>query len=382
MTTETAVCRADVAIVGAGMSGCSLGAALAVRGQRVVVLERESQPGYHSTGRSAAMFIEGYGNACVRALTSAGRHFLTAPPAGFCGGPLLRPRGVLTFAPPGQTEALEAHAEAIAALVPSLQPLTATEARRRLPILRPEAVAAALLEPAAAEIDVHALHHGFLGQLRAHGGQLWVGAAPRVVHRSGAAWRLETPVGTVVASIIVNAAGAWADEVAVLCGAKPLGLVPKRRTVILFEPGGQAGVDPAWPMAVDLAESVYFKPETGAILASPADETPVAAADVQPEELDIALVIDRLEAVTTLEVKRLKARWAGLRTFVPDDTPVLGFDPRVPGLFWCAGQGGYGIQMAPAMARAGAGLLLDGVLPGDITDVGVEAEALLPGRGA
>jgi len=369
--------RADVIVIGGGIAGASAAYVLSAT-CRVVVLERESQPGHHATGRSAALFTETYGNETIRALTKASRAFLAATPQGFAEVPLLAPRGSLVIARADQRAAFEAAFEAARRLVPSVVRIGAEVARTRVPALRTGYVADAFLEPAAMDIDVHALHHGFLRGLRARGGRLVTDAEVLGITRIGRDWRVETRAGAYKAAIVVNAAGAWVDAIARLAGVAPIGLVPKRRTAVTFDVPAFDLRD--WPMVVDVDERFYFKPDAGRLLASPADETPVEPCDVQPEELDIAVLVDRLEQATTLHVARIAAKWAGLRTFVADKTPVVGFEPTAEGFFWLAGQGGYGIQTSPAMARIAAHLIDGKELPAEVTDLGVTGAALSPAR--
>jgi D-arginine dehydrogenase len=236
-----------------------------------------------------------------------------------------------------------------------------------------------MYEPAAMDIDVHALHQGFLRGLRARGGRVVTDAEVRSLRRRDGLWTAETTAGTFAAPIVVNAAGAWADEVARLAGIGTVGLVPKRRTAFTIEP--PEGVAPSgWPAVVDVAETFYFKPESGRLLVSPADETPMPPCDVQPDEIDVASAAARLEAATTLQVRRIAHKWAGLRSFVADKTPVAGFAPDAEGFFWLAGQGGYGIQTSPAMGRVAAALAAGRGLPPDIAARGVTEAALSPAR--
>ena len=372
------VVHADVVVIGAGIAGASLAFELSAT-RRVLLLERESQPGYHTTGRSAALFTETYGNAVMRALTRASKPFLAAPPAGFSPTRLLSPRGTLLVARAEQLPALRRAQEECSALVDNLAWWTAAEVRARVPCFAPGQVAGGLLEPDAMDIDVHALHHGFLRGMRARDGVLVCNAEVRALARYRGHWRVQTAAGEFAAPLLVDAAGAWADEVAQLAGALPIGLAPKRRTAITFDPPAAVSIDD-WPAVIDIDEQWYFKPDAGRILASPADETPSPPCDAQPDEYDVAVLVDRLARLTTLQVPRIHARWAGLRSFAADRTIVAGFDPDVPGFFWLAGQGGYGIQTAPAAARAAAALLEGGPLPADIAGLGVDAEALAPGR--
>jgi len=370
--------HADVIVVGAGIAGASVAFELAAT-RRVLLLERESQPGYHTTGRSAALFTETYGNVVMRALTRASKAFLARPPAGFSTAPLLSPRGTLLVARREQLPALQRAFEQCAALVENLAWWSGDEVRARVPCFAPDQVAGGLLEPDAMDIDVHALHGGFLRGLRDRGGQLTCGAEVRTMARDGSLWRVQTAGGDFAAPLLVNAAGAWADGIGRLAGARPIGLVPKRRTAITFDPPAGLSID-RWPAVIDIDEDWYLKPDAGRILASPADETPSPPCDAQPEEYDVAVLVDRLTRVTTLQVPRIRARWAGLRSFVADQTIVAGFDAQAPGFFWLAGQGGYGIQTAPAVARAAAALINGETLPGDIADLGVAADALSPTR--
>ena len=343
---------ADILVIGAGIAGASVADALAPS-VRVIVLEQEERPGMHSTGRSAALFSETYGNQVIRSLSRASRAFLAGPPPEFCETPLIRPRGALYIAGADRLEQLRA----LDVGAGSFERLSGAEARARVPIVRPEAAAAALYEAGAMDIDVDALHQGFLRRLRRAGGQV-VGEAPvTMLARTAGRWIATTPQGRFGAPIVVDAAGAWADRIAATAGLAPLGLQPKRRTAALVD--GPADLDfTGWPLVIDVDETVYFKPDAGRLLISPADETDTEPGDAQPDDLDVAIAVDRLERTTTLAVRRVAHRWAGLRTFAPDRTPVCGFDPRADGFFWLAGQGGYGIQTAPALARLAARLVL------------------------
>jgi D-arginine dehydrogenase len=363
---------ADFLVIGAGIAGASAAFELSKQG-RVVVLEREDQAGYHTTGRSAALFTETYGNATIRALTRASRGFFEAPPDGFAAAPLLRPRGVVTFA---TADRHAAFAAALAEYGADIHEIDLARAAALFPPLDRAVARYAHYEPGAMDMDVHAIHQGFLKGCRARGGTLVLGAG---VERIEPGWRVAAGDAVYRAPVLIDAAGAWADAVAALAGVAAVGLVPKRRTALLFEPPAGARID-AWPLAIDIDETCYVKPDAGRLLLSPADETPSPPTDAQPEEYDVALAIDRLQRFTTLRVERVTHRWAGLRSFVADKTMVAGHAPGAPGFVWAAGQGGYGIQTSPAMGRVVAALATGRPIPSDIADQGVTAAALDPAR--
>jgi D-arginine dehydrogenase len=366
----------DVLIIGAGIAGASAAYELAPHAS-VILLERERQPGYHSTGRSAAVFAPAYGNRVIRALTLASQGFYQARAGGLAAHPVLTPRGALFIARQDQEASLARLLAETAPQVKGLERLDRQQLLARLPVLRRD-YAAALHDPSAMDLDVAAIHQAYLKGLRARGGRLIVEAEVTRFATDCAPWRIDTRAGRFEAAVLVDAAGAWADPLAALAGVAPLGLVAKRRTAFLFET--TVPVERAWPVVVDVDEAFYFKPESGLLLGSPADATPVEPCDVQPEELDVARAVERIERATRFRVRRVPRRWAGLRTFAADQSPVVGMEETVPGFFWLAGQGGYGIQTAPALARAAASLLVDGVLPGDLLRQGLVAEDLLPLR--
>jgi D-arginine dehydrogenase len=372
------VAQADFLIIGGGIAGASIGYWLAPHA-RVVLLEREPQPGYHSTGRSAAMFIDSYGTAQVRALSRASRPFLSSPPPGFSEHPLVTPRGCLLLAAPGQEALLEAHWELLHAMTPHARRLGPDEALRIVPALRRERVIGAVLEPEAADMDVHAIHQGYLRGLRRAGGSVVCDAEVTRIERLGGEWQVTTGQGEFRAPVLVNAAGAWADVVAQLAGVPPIGLQPRRRSAFTFAP--PAGLDVrGWPCVISADESWYFKPDAGLLLGSPANADPVPPQDVQPEEMDIALAIDRIAGMTRLEIRRPTRTWAGLRSFVADGDLVGGFEPAAPGFFWVAAQGGYGIQTSPAMGEACAALARGLPLPEPIAACGLTEAMLGPAR--
>jgi D-arginine dehydrogenase len=369
---------ADFLVVGAGIAGASIGYFLAPHG-RVLLLERESQPGYHSTGRSAALFMESYGTPQVRALTMASRAFFEGPPAGFSEHPLVSPRGAMMVATHGQEAELERHWDILRPISPRGRLLDAAQALELTPVLRPDRVLGAVYEPDAADMDVHAIHQGFLRGVRAHGGKVVNDAEVRTLRRDGSVWSVEAGGQTCKAPVVINAAGAWADAVGAIAGAARIGLQPKRRSAFIFAPPPDTP-SAAWPMTAGISEDWYIKPDAGMLLGSPANVDPVDPHDVQPEELDIALAIDRIQSMTTLSIRRPTRTWAGLRSFVADGDLVGGWDAQAPAFFWVAAQGGYGIQTSPAMGEACAALVRGDALPARIAGYGLTAAMLSPAR--
>jgi D-arginine dehydrogenase len=367
----------DVLVLGAGMAGASLAAELASH-CGVILLEVEEQAGRHATGRSAAMFFETYGNATVRALTRASRGFFEEPPAGFAEVPIFRPRGALFVADRPREEKLAGIASLSDAATP-MQRLDAAAARRICPILREDWVAAAVLDTSGQDIDVAAVHQGYLRQARRQGACFVANAAQTTIERRDGSWQVCSAAGSFAAPVLVNATGAWADTVARRAGVRPIGLMPLRRTCVTISLVPEYDIRD-WPLVIDVDEEFYFKPDAGQLLVSPANEDLSEPCDAVPDELDVAVAIDRFERATSIEVKRLNHRWAGLRSFVADRSPVAGFDDEAEGFFWLVGQGGYGIQMAPALARAAAALVRGKPLPGGLEQQGVTLEALSPSR--
>ncbi len=369
----------DVAIVGAGIAGASLGFCLA--GQRsVVLLEAEAQPGYHATSRSAAMFMESYGAPGVRALTRASRAFYESPPAGFTDAALLAPRGALYLATHEQAALLPAMQRSLVDSGAVVERLDAQATLAHVPCLRPEVIHGALLERDAQDIDVHALHQGYLRGLRGQGGQVQTQAKLISAHHEASGWTLHLANGdTLHARVLVNAAGAWADTVAAACGVRPMGIEPRRRSAFTFHaPPGVQVAD--WPAVAGIDESYYFKPDAGRLLGSPANADPCFAHDVAPEELDIATGIHHIESVSTLQIRRPTSTWAGLRSFARDGELVIGWDDGCPGFFWLAAQGGYGIQTAAGASTLAAALLLEQALPEALLRHGVDAGTTDPRR--
>jgi D-arginine dehydrogenase len=371
--TETS----DFIVIGAGASGASAAAHLAPLGT-VQLLEAEQQPGYHSTGRSAALWTPHYGNAPVRRLIAGSAAFLNEPPDGFADHPLLTPRGAMTVADATSVDAL---ADTVAELDnhPRLERLDGDEAVRRVPILRRDVVVAGLYDPDVADMDVNAIHRGFLRMASKAGARLQCDARVDAIARDGGVWLVAAGGDRFEAPVVVNAAGAWADEIGQMAGLAPIGLTPMRRTAIIVD--GPDGIDAqGWPAVDRAAIESYFKPDAGKLMMSPGDETPVPPQDVQPDDFDVAVVIDWFETVTTLPVRQVRHRWAGLRSFVADRAPVVGFDEGGDGFFWLAGQGGYGIMLAPVLGRVTASLIATGALPADLAPGGLDAADLAPAR--
>lgn len=367
----------DVIVIGGGMAGVTAAAHLAPE-RDVALLEAETALAQHTTGRSAAQYLENYGGDVNRRLTIGSRAFFEAPPDGTTDAPLLTTRPFLAIGGEADRPALEQHATEGVELVPSIRLIDADEVRRLCPPLRSDRIAAGVLEPDACDIDVMALHQCFVRIARAHGTRIVTGAPVVAIERPGDRWIVDAGGERYAAPIVVDAAGSWVDRVAALAGVEPVGAMPLRRTA--FTVGGPEGSG-GWPLVYVIDESLYFKPEAGGqLLVSPADETPSDACDARAEELDVAIALDRLGEWTTLDVRHVRSSWAGLRTFVADRQPVIGFDDVVPGFFWMAGQGGTGIQTAPAAGRLAASLIVDGTVPADLAASGLMVESTAPDR--
>lgn len=350
-------------IVGAGIAGASLAYALTRAGASdIMVVDGEASGSYHASGRSAAMYMAGYGNAPVRALTRQSFAFLDTPPPDFADGPLLRRRGHLTIAGEADTSLLREMAGNANADI-----LDADAARAIVPPLRPEATATAFFDPDASDIDTDLLHQSYIRHARRAGARFLTDTPFHGAQRAVGGWTAQVGAEEIRARTVICAAGAWADQVAQSCGVAAVGLVPMRRTALLVAPPEEWEIE-NWPMVMTAAESLYFKPDAGKLLVSPADETPDAPGDVQPDEWDVAVAAHRLQERLDIDVRRIDAQWAGLRTFAPDRTPVVGFDADSPDFFWFAGQGGYGFQLAPALAAAGAAMLAGQPPEGDDID--------------
>ncbi|MEE9254488.1 MAG: FAD-binding oxidoreductase, partial [Pseudomonadales bacterium] len=368
----------DVIIIGAGIAGLSAAGEIS-KFANVIVLEAESQPAYHSTGRSAALFIEPYENDVVWALTVASGAFLKAPPEGFSDTALLRLRRGLMIADAQHAPSIDRYIERWGERCPGLHEVSLDEALAMVPLINTERVARTLEDPGIYDIDVHALLQGFLGMVRASGGRLNTDARVTSLTSQGDGWRVSFEGGEFEAPIVVNAAGSWGGEIGRLAGAGDLGLTPMRRSAALVAPPADVDID-GWPVVHSAGGGLYFKPEAGKLMVSPADATPSEPCDAQPDELDIAIALDRFRNATHIPVERIEHRWAGLRSFVADGLPVVGFDPERPGFFWLVGQGGFGVQTSPAMGRVAAELVQGNDLPDDLLQRGVTAAQISPAR--
>lgn len=359
----------DAIVIGAGIAGASLACFLAPQA-RVAIVEREAQPGYHSTGRSAAYFSPSYGPPQVRALTRASRAFLHSVPG------VLSPRAALFPARASQRGALHRLHERLAAEGARGVTLLDTQAAQAIvPVLRADAVANALYDEDGSDIDVHTLHQHYLRAAKAAHADLVCNFEVNRIEFTQQRWELGSVARTLRAPVVINAAGAWADVLGTLAGARPLGLQPRRRSAFTFAPPAGLATR-AWPVVIGIDEDFYFKPDAGVLLGSPANADAAPAHDVVAEELDIATGIARIEQATTMTIRRPLRTWAGLRSFVPDGALVGGFDDERPGFFWCCGQGGYGIQTSAAMGQACAARILGHPLPVHIADEGLGFEHL------
>jgi D-arginine dehydrogenase len=369
---------ADILVIGGGIAGAGAAYELAAHA-KVILLEREAHCGYHATGRSAASFTENYGTATVRRLAMAGRSFFETPPEGFTEHPLVKPRGMITIARADQIDALDEELACAQRFLPAMRRMDVEEALSLVPVLRADYLAAAIFEPDSRDIDVHGLHQGYLKALKMRGGVIVTDAEVEAIELSGRHWLVRTRAGDFTGAKLVNAAGAWADDIALKAGAESIGLTPKRRTAFTIDaPAGVAIAD--WPLVNDVGAAFYFKPDAGQLLVSPADTAPSPPCDAQADEYELALGIDRLERATSIPVRKINRKWAGLRTFASDGNPVVGEDPLIRGFFWLAGQGGYGFKTAPALSRIIAALILTGALPAEATARGLTAEEMSPGR--
>jgi D-arginine dehydrogenase len=364
----------DVIVIGGGIAGASAAARLA-GDLKLVLLEMEERPGYHSTGRSAATYEPNYGPPCVRSLTRASRDFFETPPQGFAASPLLSPRNTIFAIPDHQ----QGEAEALLRTGVTLGEISIAEARRQFPPLRESYARAAMLDATTADIDVDLLHQGFLRMIKAQGGEIVCNAEARAIGRRNGAWEVSTPLATFSAPILINAAGAWGDRIAELAGLAPVGLQPKRRSIAVIPVAPEMNVM-AWSFIGDVGETWYAKPSGGRLLVSPAEAEPVEPHDAYADDMTLAEGIARFEEAVTIEVTRLAGSWGGLRSFAPDGNPVCGFDDRAQGFFWLIGQGGYGIQTSPALGELAAALVKQEALPAYIEREGLRLGEISPQR--
>ena len=364
----------DIIVIGAGIAGASLAAHLSAS-RKVAMLDMEDRPGYHTTGRSAASYEPNYGPPPMLAFTRASDAFFRNPPAGFADVPLLIHRNSLFFEAEGQ----EQHTGALLGLSAGLEEISQSAAKQHFPILRDGYAKRCFLDPQTGDIDVDLLHRGYLKLYKANGGTLVLNAKVSDIEHKDGAWRIATKAGNFNAAIIVNAAGAWGDEVAEKAGVARVGLIPKRRSIGIIPIDGYPGFE-AWPMVTDVGETWYAKPQSGKLMVSSADATPVEPHDAYGDDMAIAEGIERLMNATILEVERLDHNWGGLRTFAPDGNPVIGFDQHAEGFFWLVGQGGYGIQSCPALSIAAAKMIRGGTISQELVDLGLNPDHITPAR--
>lgn len=367
----------DFIVIGAGIAGASVAAELASEA-KVLVLEMESQAGYHTTGRSAAVFAPNYGPAPIRALTRASESFFRQPPGFFSDQPLFSPRPIMFVARSEQMQTLH-NTYSELSRTSELSLLDSKQTFATQPLLRQEYAEGSVLDNNGQDIDVHSLHQGYLRRLKERGGNILKNMEVTAMSREKGIWSLRSKQRCFKAPVVVNAAGAWADQIALLAGAESIALVPKRRSALIVAAPLHQKIN-SLPITIDIEEEFYLKPDAGRLLISPANEDPEDPCDVQPSEMDIALCVDRIERAFDLSVKRIESRWAGLRSFVKDKCPVVGFSARVPSFYWLAGQGGYGIQTAPALSRLAAAQLCGSQYPADILSEGLDVSALSPER--
>ncbi len=353
----------DIIIIGAGIGGASLAFSISERAPalKIAILEAEEQPGYHTTGRSAAFYAETYGGPAVQPLSSASKLFFQRPPKGFSDTAIVSPRGALHVRHADQPGSLKALEEEFNHGGVAHQRLGTEGILQKIPYLRPEWAQTAIWEPGCADIDVAGLHQAYLRAVKKAGGELVTNARATAISKSAQGWTVSTTAGDFTAKTLVNASGAWADEVAALAGIAPIGIQPLRRTIVVTEVRPDAPAD--LPVVMDAGGSLYFKPDGGRLWISPHDETPDVPHDVQPDEMDMAIALDRFEQMCDWPIRRLASKWAGLRNFAPDRLPVLGPDADEPSFHWCAGQGGWGIQTAPAAGAIAAALVLGDEVP-------------------
>jgi len=370
--------QANFLVIGGGIAGVSVAYELSAK-STVILLEAESAPGYHSTGRSAAVMSENYGPALWSRLVSASREFLENPPLEFSEVPLVRPRGAMFLALPEEQAKLRLQGEELLRRGARVDIVEARDALKYCPVIRADKFSLALYEQDCKDIDTNALMAGYLKSFKRRGGQLVTAARVSGLAFSHGRWTAKTTKGDYEAPIVVNAAGGWVQQIARMSGLPTRHVVPFRRTAVIFDPPAGSDIR-TWPMTFDVAETFYFKPEAGRIMVSPIDMAVSEPCDAQADELEVAIAIDRIHTNTTMEVRSVKHKWGGLRTFAPDHEPVIGLDPAAEGFVWLAGQGGNGVMAGAAAARLVASLALGEGVPDDIASLGVTEKAVSPAR--
>ncbi|MFC7498495.1 NAD(P)/FAD-dependent oxidoreductase [Enterovirga sp. GCM10030262] len=373
--------NADFIVIGAGVAGLSAAARLARHG-RVAVVEAEDAIGYHSSGRSATFSHYGIGDETVRGLTAYSRRFFEEAAADFSPVPLSRRAAALFIATEEMLDPLDRLHQAMARFTDDLRLIDAPGMKTMVPILKTgrDGAVGGVVDPDGLRLDADALLQGYARAVRGAGGTVHLGHRISTIERQSADWRVRSEAGEEWrAPILVNAAGAWADAVAATAGVRPLRLEPKRRTIIVIDPPPEADVR-GWPFVKTVVDDFYLLPEAGKLIASPVDEVPSEPSDCQPEDYDIALAASKVEQYTILPVRRIAHSWAGLRSFVADRVPTAGFAADAPGFFWLAGQGGYGLQTAPAMAEIAEALVTGGNWPSGLAELEVTAATILPER--
>ncbi len=364
----------DFLVVGAGIAGASVAAHLAET-HSVVLIDMEDRAGYHTTSRSAASYEPNYGPPPMLALTRASHHFFMDPPKGFTDAPLFTPRGSLFLEAQGQSGATAR----LLSKASGLAEISTAQSIAMLPILKADYPQRCFLDTQTGDLDVDLIHRGYLRLFRERGGHIKLSAPLQSAQRSGDQWQTRCGDTELSARVIINAAGAWGDTIATLCGARRAGLIPRRRSIGVV-PMPQDLDFAHWPMVTDVGETWYAKPQSGKLIVSSADATPVEPHDAYADDMAIAEGIDRLMTATTLDVDRLEHSWGGLRTFAPDGNPVVGYDPHTEGFFWLVGQGGYGIQSSPALSATAADMARHQPIPRNIVDLGLDVDAIAPDR--
>jgi D-arginine dehydrogenase len=369
----------DFLIIGGGIAGAGVAYFLAGAGSTMII-EMEDQPGYHTTGRSAAFYAETYGGPKIQPLTTASKSFFMSPPEGFCDVPLLSKLGAIHVFDKEQRNRAEMMAKELGVELPGVALLSKNDVLARAPYLHENAIDGGVDDPDCGSLDVAALHQGYLKGAKQAGATIMVNAGLESAVFEDGRWRVKVRHGEIFTKKLINAAGAWADDVAIRCGVTPIGIKPLQRTIVSLANPENLVFDKKSPVVIDIDERFYFKVEGRGYWVSPADETPVQPSDAQPDIEDVARAVEYFENSTNSKVENIEAKWAGLRSFAPDRAPVIGYDQHNPGFFWNVGQGGYGIQTSPAWSRAAAGLIVSQKLPDDLTGFGSKAEDYNPAR--